>query len=111
MRVPRSWGKYLFKVAPKLPDDYEPWGQVDRDQGNEYLPDCSNGCKWFLPLADTNKEHLGMDWGVCANPNSHRCGLLTFEHQGCGAYDQWDERWARATWGKQERNAPEAAQT
>ena len=26
---------------------------------------------------------LGCDWGVCGNPESHRCGLLTFEHQGC----------------------------
>ena len=29
------------------------------------------------------KGELGNDWGVCSNRNSHRYGLLTFEHQGC----------------------------
>ena len=41
--------------------------------------DCSCGCRWYRKLAGP----LGWNWGVCANPRSHRCGLLTFEHQGC----------------------------
>jgi hypothetical protein len=28
-----------------------------------------------------------LDWGVCGNPRSHRAGLLTFEHQGCGEFE------------------------
>jgi hypothetical protein len=40
-------------------------------------PDCSNGCCYFKPL----KGKDGDDWGVCANPNGPRAGLLTWEHQ------------------------------
>jgi len=46
--------------------------------------DCSCGCKRFLKLPGK----LGMDWGVCANANSPRVGLLTFEHQGCEQFEQ-----------------------
>lgn len=45
-------------------------------------PDCSSGCKFFLPLAGS----LGNDWGVCACPRSPRAGLLTWEHMGCGEF-------------------------
>ena len=70
---------HLHAVCIHLPTDYEPYGYRVRD-GN----DCSCGCKWFLPL----QVHPA-DWGVCSNPQSPRCGLLTFEHQGCQffAYD------------------------
>lgn len=44
------------------------------------------GCKYFLPLEGS----LRFDWGVCMNPNSPRVGLLTFEHQGCRAFE-YDE--------------------
>lgn len=54
-----------------------------REQDNDWLLDCSSGCWWYLPL----EGELGMDWGVCANPRSHRCGLLTHEHQGCAMYE------------------------
>jgi hypothetical protein len=64
---------HLLAICIRLPTDYEPYGYRYRD-GN----DCSCGCKWFLPL-----EVISTDWGVCANPQSPRCGLLTFEHQGC----------------------------
>lgn len=63
-----------------MDEDYAPYGKVERwkDPNKEY-PDCSTGCKFAIPLAGK----LGMDWVVCTNPESHRCGLLTFEHQGC----------------------------
>lgn len=47
--------------------------------GETDLPDCSCGCAFFLQLEGT----LGYDWGVCCNKDSQRCGMLTFEHQGC----------------------------
>ena len=74
-----------LKTASKyLPDDYESWGTVVRwEDPNQTYPDCSCGCVWFYPLANKRGEPIGNDWGVCANPSSHRCGLLTFEHQGC----------------------------
>jgi hypothetical protein len=31
-------------------------------------------------------NEIGNDWGVCSNPESPRAGLLTFEHQGCTAF-------------------------
>ncbi|MBM3327783.1 MAG: hypothetical protein FJY65_12590 [Calditrichaeota bacterium] len=59
-----------------------------QDYGNEETFDggCGCGCLAFIRL----KGRLGDDWGVCVNPNSHRCGLLTFEHQGCeqAVYDK-----------------------
>ena len=81
--------EHLISVCKWLPQDYAPYGQEPRwaDPTKDY-PDCSVGCKWFAPLKGT----LGFDWGVCSNPASHRCGLLTFEHQGCLAYEpgRWD---------------------
>src|SRR5262245_33386431 len=68
---------HLHAVCLRLPTDYEPYGFRVRD-GN----DCSCGCKWFLSL-----QAAPADWGVCANPRSPRCGLLTFEHQGCQFYE------------------------
>lgn len=68
----------LWAVCRKLPEDYRPYGNAQRD-GH----DCSGGCMLFYALKDRGGEYLGYDWGVCTNPKSHRCGLLTFEHQGC----------------------------
>lgn len=65
----------LWSVCKKLPDDYEPYGNADREND----PDCSSGCLHFMPL----ERPAGLDWGICKNPASHRAGLLTFEHQGC----------------------------
>lgn len=82
--------QHLWSVCPKLPEDYTPYGQEERwaDPDKSYA-DCSCGCKWYAMLAG----NVGMDWGVCTNPASHRCGLLTFEHQGClhFAADESDE--------------------
>jgi hypothetical protein len=74
----------LWVACRELDGDYDPWGKVKRwADANASYPDCSHGCKWFYVLANKRGEHIGADWGVCSNPKSHRCGLLTFEHQGC----------------------------
>lgn len=77
----------LWEVCRKLPTDYDPWGQDKRwaDPSRTY-PDCSNGCRFFYELRGKRGEPIGMDWGVCGNPDSPRAGLLTFEHQGCGMF-------------------------
>jgi hypothetical protein len=67
---------HLHAVCIHLPTDYEPYGYRVRTGA-----DCSCGCIWFLKL----QTHQ-MDWGVCSNPQSPRCGLLTFEHQGCAFF-------------------------
>jgi hypothetical protein len=64
---------HLHAVCIQLPTDFEPYGYRLRTG-----PDCSCGCVWFLKL-----QARPYDWGVCSNPESPRCGLLTFEHQGC----------------------------
>ena len=63
----------LCAIKNDLPADYGPWGKAPREGS-----DCSCGCvhaKWLEGLPD---------WCVCVNPASHRCGLLTFEHQAGG---------------------------
>lgn len=72
-----------------LSTDYSDYGGsvVRWDDKNADYPDCSCGCKWFLPL----EGDLSTDWGVCNNPNAPRAGLLTFEHQtgrGCFEFDK-----------------------
>jgi len=69
----------LWEICPKKPEDYDPYGKQSREEGEKWLADCSCGCKYYATL----EGKLGYDWGVCTNPASHRCGLLTFEHQGC----------------------------
>lgn len=73
---------HLWSVTKKLPEDYEPYGEVDRWEVGAGS-DCSCGCRWFAKL----EGPLGMDWGVCTNPASHRVGLLTFEHMGCVKFE------------------------
>jgi hypothetical protein len=70
---------HLHAVCRHLPTDFEPYGFRGRDDGGN---DCSCGCRFFLPL-----QCQPSDWGVCANPNSPRVGLLTFEHQGCHHFE------------------------
>jgi hypothetical protein len=77
--------KFLLTIVPQLPTDFEPYGERSRD--TDWGPDCSCGCKHFLPL----EGELRSDWGVCANPDSPRVGLLTFEHQGCKQFE-YDHR-------------------
>ena len=57
---------------------YEPFGKAEREG-----PDCSGGCRHFIKLTG----EVGNDWGVCSNAESPRAGLLTFEHQGCSAFE------------------------
>lgn len=84
----------LWSVCKQLPGDYKPWGEVERDDptapGGSWA-DCSCGCRHYLVLADVGEQHISLDWGVCTNPKSHRCGLLTFEHQGCPAFEYDEE--------------------
>jgi len=76
----------LHLIVKRLPSDFEPWGE--RSRSEDWGPDCSCGCHWFIPLA----HELGYDWGVCHNPKSPRCGLLTFEHQGCREFEEEADR-------------------
>lgn len=71
--------KNLFNILIKKKSDYKDYGgEIERfENEKESYPDCSCGCKHFIPL----EEELGADWGVCVNPNSERQGLLTWEHQ------------------------------
>lgn len=81
----------LFSVLKILPTDYQEyggeikrWADVDKD-----YPDCSRGCKHFVKL----DRNLGNDWGVCANKNSPRAGMLTWEHQtGVNCFEKEDIR-------------------
>lgn len=68
---------HLLAILPTRPTDFEPYGYRVRETA-----DCSCGCRWFLPL-----QCLPADWGVCSNPHSPRCGLLTFEHMGCPEFE------------------------
>src|SRR3954468_5076223 len=65
----------LWLAVITRPLDFEPYGLRVRS----VTADCSCGCKHFVKL----EGDVGADWGVCINPESHRCGLLTFEHMGC----------------------------
>lgn len=90
----------LLQIMPKLETDYAPWGKVQRWlEWNERYPDCSGGCRWARWLEDIGEgdetQHLSMDWLVCTNPESPRCGSLTFEHQagfGCFALQDADQK-------------------
>ena len=83
----RTKSDLLWAVCSRKPEDYEPYGSVERERGEQWLLDCSTGCRHYVPL----EGNLGFDWGVCANPRSHRAGLLTFEHQGCPEFAGGDE--------------------
>jgi hypothetical protein len=72
----------LWRVLKKLPTDFEPYGKRERKGGL----DCSCNCRWYYTL----HGQLGQDWGVYANSQSSRAGLLTFEHQGCPQYEADD---------------------
>jgi hypothetical protein len=74
----------LLQLVRYLPSDFEPYGRRERVEG---AFDCSVGCRWYRRL----EGELSHDWGVCANPRSPRCGLLTFEHQGCAQFEADDE--------------------
>lgn len=59
------------------------WADPDYDYN-----DCSCGCKHFVPLHDEKNNGPNFDFGVCINPKSKRCGLLTNEKQaGFGCFE------------------------
>jgi hypothetical protein len=71
----------LRAIVRRLPSDFAPWGERSRE--DDWGPDCSCGCRWYVRL----EPGLQLDWGVCRNASSPRCGLLTFEHQGCRQFE------------------------
>jgi hypothetical protein len=76
----------LFAEVVELdPRDWDGYGLLDRWEGKYEgsSGDCSSGCLHYRPL----QGELAADWGVCTNPASHRVGKLTFEHQGCPAFE------------------------
>jgi hypothetical protein len=80
----------LLECMKILPTDYQEYGgEIKRWEKNELdYPDCSRGCKHFVPL----EGNLGMDWGVCSKKDAPRVGLLTFEHQaGFDCFEQEEE--------------------
>ena len=79
-----------WNIVKILPTDYSDYGgEVERQADGDDYPDCSCGCKHFLPL----EGDLGADWGVCSKPGAPRAGLLTFEHQtGRGCYEDQTNR-------------------
>jgi hypothetical protein len=87
----------VWEACKKLPEDYTPYGKDERWSDPELgYPDCSVGCRHNYLLADRYGEQLGADWDVCTNPKSHRCGLLTFEHQGCHHFEPNGQHYIRA---------------
>lgn len=66
-----------------LPTDYKSHGgTVDRWTDDKLTyPDCSCGCRWWIPLHDKTTGEADTDWGVCSKQDGPRAGLLTFEHQ------------------------------
>lgn len=77
---------HLWEICKRLPEDYVPYGSLERwpeDDPDANGADCSCGCLWYAPL----EGPLRSDWGVCTHPQSHRVGLLTFEHQGCRRFE------------------------
>lgn len=83
----------LIELCKILETDYiEYGGKITRWLDPDYdYRDCSCGCKFFIPLYDEKNKGRSFDYGVCTNPKSKRCGLLTFEHQaGYGCFKSED---------------------
>lgn len=82
-RKAEHW-RLMAHIVELDPRDWDGYGLLDRWEGRyDGEPgDCSSGCVYFRPLSGD----LAADWGVCTNPWSHRKGKLTFEHQGCFAF-------------------------
>jgi len=80
----------LWDVCRRLPTDWEPHGKRRWHGRREDRPDCDT-CRWFTGLFRTSP-----DWGVCANPESPRAGLLTHREQGCWQHEPEKDRWYQA---------------
>ena len=81
----------LWEACRKLLSDWEPHGLRRWHGRREARPDCDT-CRWFVELFRTSP-----DWGVCANPESERAGLLTYREQGCWQHEPEKERRYQAT--------------
>lgn len=92
-RSARGWSgdehARLHSILPILASDYADYGGaiIRWEDPQQAYPDCSAGCRFARWL----EGDLGADWCVCTNPMSHRCGLLTFEHQGCQRFEPEEE--------------------
>jgi hypothetical protein len=65
---------HLRKIMPRFPGDYEGYGgNIPHFDLDTHYPACADGCRWFARLMDLP------GYGVCTNPKSHRCAVLTFE--------------------------------
>lgn len=78
----------LRSLCRILDTDYSDYGgKITRWLDPDYnYRDCSHGCKFFIRLHDEKSKGCNFDYGVCTNPKSKRCGLLTYENQagyGC----------------------------
>tara|TARA_R110000868_G_scaffold2365_10_gene17562 strand:+ start:334 stop:615 length:282 start_codon:yes stop_codon:yes gene_type:complete len=80
----------LLNICKILDTDYQDYGgKISRwiDPDSDYN-DCSCGCKHFVPLYNEKHRDADLNYGVCVNKKSKRCGLLTFEHQaGYGCFE------------------------
>ena len=83
-REAEHW-RLMAHILELDPRDWDGYGLLDRWEGEykDEAGDCSSGCVYYRPL----HGRLGADWGVCTNPASHRKGKLTYEHQGCFAFE------------------------
>jgi hypothetical protein len=86
MKPVDSGDEQLWEACRRLPSDWEPHGQRKWHGRREARPDCDT-CRWFVGLFRTSP-----DWGVCANPESGRAGLLTFREQGRWQHEPEEER-------------------
>jgi hypothetical protein len=80
----------LLDLCKVLDTDYSDYGgKIRRHSDPDYnYSDCSGGCKHFIPLYNQKYRDADVDFGVCTNKRSKRCGLLTFENQaGYGCFE------------------------
>lgn len=80
----------LLEVCKILDTDYSEYGgKIRRNNDPDYYySDCGSGCKYFISLYNEKYRDADIDFGVCTNKKSKRCGLLTYEHQaGYGCFE------------------------
>ena len=74
----------LLRLVIRRHTDFVPYGSRQRTGA-----DCSQDCKWFIRLS----WPFNLNWGICVNNDSPRCGLLTFEHQGCPEFQEEEKKY------------------
>jgi len=67
--------------------------QRNRDTADPTYPETwydeqCGGCRFWIPL----DGELGHDYGACTNPASTFDGRVRFEHDGCAAFANRDDR-------------------